>query len=112
MSTLTQAILIICLIIAIFGIIAVFYMIIALRRISIATKKFDYLIEDLTYKSELLNSTSETISKLTNYIDAFEVIARRNIKSGVRLVSKNRDVIYKMTDKIKDIIKSESDGSK
>lgn len=106
MSGLSNAILIVSLIAISFSIIAILYIILAFRRVSLAAKKFDYLVEDLTYKSELLNNTVETISRFTTYFDAFEVVAKTNIKSMIRLVSRNRDLIYSMTTKIKEVAKS------
>lgn len=75
-------------------------------------KKTDYLIEDLTYKSEMLNSTVETVSKLANYVDMFEVVARKNIKSSAKLVARNKDDIYKILDRLKKIAMGENQQSK
>ena len=106
MSSLSSSILVVGLIASSLSIIAILYVILAFRKVAIAAKKFDYLVEDLTYKSELLNNTVETISRLTTYFDAFEVVAKSNIKSMIRLISRNRDLIYSMTKKIKEVAKS------
>jgi uncharacterized protein YoxC len=103
MNQLTQSLIIILIIVASFGLIAILYSILVSRRKSILLKKTDYLIEDLTYKSETLNSTIETVAKIANYIDVFEVIARKNIRSGAKLISRNKEDIYKILDRLKKI---------
>lgn len=93
-------------------IIALIYTIIAARRKNILMKKTDYLIEDLTYKSEMLNSTVETVSKVANYVDMFEVVARKNIKSSAKLLARNKDDIYKILDRMKKIAMGETEINK
>lgn len=89
------------------GTIALLYGIVAIRRRGIMIQKMDYLIEDITYKSEMLNSTVETISKVSNYIDIFDVVTRKNIKSFVSVVAKNKEDIYKILDNLKKIAMGE-----
>ena len=101
MSGLTTALVIVALIAASLSIIALLYIITASRRRAIFMRKADYLIEDITYKSETLNSTVETVAKIANYIDIFEVIARKNMKSAAKVVSRNKDDIYKIVNRIK-----------
>lgn len=93
-------------------IIALIYTIISARRKNILMKKADYLIEDLTYKSEMLNSTVETVAKVANYVDMFEVVARKNIKSSAKLIARNKDDIYKIMDRIKKIAMGETNDKK
>ena len=103
MNEIKLAVWILCLIAAFLGIIALLYIISAQRRRSITWKKIDYLVEDITYKSEMLNSTVETVSKISNYVDVFEVFARKNIKTVSKVIANNKDEIYKVLDKIKKI---------
>ena len=103
MQGLTTALVIVALIAASLSIIALLYIITASRRRAIFMKKADYLIEDITYKSETLNSTVETVAKISNYIDIFEVVARKNMKSAAKVISRNKDDIYKIVNRIKKI---------
>ena len=84
------------------GVLVLFYLLLLLRQLTITSKKVDYLIEDITYKSEMLNSTVETVVKVSNYIDAFEAVAKKNTKAAFRLASRNRDIFYRFADKIRD----------
>ncbi|AKX33815.1 hypothetical protein SLITO_v1c01490 [Spiroplasma litorale] len=83
------------------------YSIITLRKVGIAARKVDYFFEDLTYKSEMMNATVDTIAKVTNYLDIFDAFAKRNVKSWVKVATKNKDVFYKLVDKLKDFANSE-----
>lgn len=100
-NSLITALLIVGLIAVILSSIALLYTIVAVRRRGIMIKKLDYLIEDITYKSEMLNSTVETVSKVANYIDIFEVVARKNMKSAAKVVARNKEDIYKILDRVK-----------
>ncbi len=91
---------------------AILYSIAAFRRMSITFKKIDYLVEDLTYKSEMLNATVETISKVSNYLDIFEVVAKKNVKAGIKFTSRNRDTIYALVERIKDLALGENEKTK
>lgn len=101
MNGLITALIIVSLIGIILIIIALLYGIAATRRRAIMIKKLDYLIEDITYKSEMLNSSVETVSKIANYIDVFELVARKNIKSIAKLLARNKEDIYKILNRIK-----------
>ena len=103
MSGLSTTLVVLSIIAVSLGIIAIFYIIAASRRRAIFMKKADYLIEDITYKSEMLNPTVETISKIANYIDVFEVVARKNMKSATKVISRNKDDLYKIANRIKKI---------
>lgn len=100
-TSLLTALLIVGLVALILSSIALLYTIVAVRRRGIMIKKMDYLIEDITYKSEMLNSTVETVSKVANYIDIFEVVARKNMKSAAKVVARNKEDIYKILDRVK-----------
>lgn len=75
-------------------------------------RKADILLEDLTYKAEILNPTVETLSKLANYIDVFEVFTRKSIKSAVKLIARNRDDIYKLLNRLKKLLLGEETPTK
>ena len=108
MSSLILTLLIISIIAVVFLIVALFYVIASFRRRSITMKKVDYLVEDITYKSEMLTSTVETVSKISNYIDAFEVVTRKNIKSATKLYFRNKDDIEKVLQRILRLATGES----
>ena len=101
MSGLTTTLVILSIIAVLLGIIAILYIIIASRRRAIFMKKADYLIEDVTSKSEMLTSTVETIAKVSNYIDIFDAVARKNMKSAAKVASRNKDDIYKILERVK-----------
>ena len=101
LNGLETTILIIGIIAILLSIIALFYAISSSRRKAIFMKKADYLIEDITYKSETLTSTIETVAKIANYVDVFEAVARKNMKSAVKVVSRNKDDVYKILNRIK-----------
>lgn len=103
MNGLNTALLIIGIICGVLGIVALLYIISATRRKAITLKKIDYLVEDITYKSEMLNSTVETIAKVANYIDVFETVARKNMKSAAKVIARNKDDIYKIVNRVKKI---------
>lgn len=86
----------------IIGVIALIYLVFLLRQLTITSKKVDYFVEDMTYKSEMLNSTVETVVKVSNYIDAFEAITKKNAKAAIRFAARNRDVAYKLVDRVRD----------
>ncbi|AXK51388.1 hypothetical protein [Spiroplasma alleghenense] len=87
-------------------IILVLYSMATLRKIGVAAKKVDYFFEDLAYKSEMLNASVETIAKASNYIDIFDAFAKRNVKSWVKVATKNRDIAYKLVDKLREFANS------
>ncbi|QHX36957.1 hypothetical protein [Spiroplasma sp. BIUS-1] len=89
------------------AIILTLYTIITLRKVGIAAKKVDYFFEDLTYKSEMLNATVDTVARVTNYMDIFDAFAKRNVKSWVKVATKNKDVVYKLVDKLREFANSE-----
>lgn len=68
---------IIALILLIFSLL---YAIIAFRKIGIVSKKADYLVEDITYKSEMLMPTVEALSKLSKYSELLEEFVNENSK--------------------------------
>lgn len=109
MNGLHTALLIIGIIVGVLAIVALLYIISATRRKAITLKKIDYLVEDITYKSEMLNSTVETIAKIANYIDVFETVARKNMKSAAKVIARNKDDIYKIVNRVKKIAVGKED---
>lgn len=87
-----------------FLIVLTIYGIFAFRKMGIVFKKIDYFVEDLTYKSEMLNSTTETISKISNYFDLFEGIVKQNVKSLSRYIDNNKESIMKITSELKTLV--------
>jgi hypothetical protein len=101
------ALIILGIVVAILAILAILYGIIVLRRIGIASKKIDYFFEDLSYKSEMLNSTVDTVSRFSNYVDIIDAFTKRNVKSWVKVATRNKDIVYKLIDKLKEFANSE-----
>lgn len=101
MNNLQTTLMILGIIALVLAIFALFYTIAAQRRKAIMLKKADYLVEDLTFKSELLNPTVESLAKFGNYMDVFEVAARQNVKVAAKVISNNKDDIYKVLNKFK-----------
>lgn len=101
MEGLKTTLFIIGIIVGLLAIVALFYVTIASRRRAITLRKVDYLVEDVTHKSELLTSTIETVAKIANYIDIFETVAKKNMKSAAKLIARNKDDIYKIVNRIK-----------
>ena len=92
-------------ILACLGVIAIIYMIISFRKMGIVAKKMDYLIEDLTFKSELLTPFIDSIVKIGNYLDLFEAVFQQKTESLVKYVSNNKESIYNITKDLKEVIK-------
>ncbi|QEH62231.1 hypothetical protein SCHIN_v1c10380 [Spiroplasma chinense] len=105
LNTTQTALVIVLLIVAI---ILSLYTIITMRKVGIAAKKVDYFFEDLTYKSEMLNATVDTVARISNYVDIFDAFAKRNVKSWVKVATKNKDIVYKMVEKLRDFANSEN----
>lgn len=81
--------------------IATLYLISTLRRRNIVLKKADYLIEDITYKSESLNVTVETINKLSNYALSLDTVSQNGLKSLLKFLSENRNYIYSIVERLR-----------
>ncbi len=95
-------------ILAIFASLAIFvclYMIIAYRKISIVAKKIDYLVEDITYKSELITPLVDSMVKIGNYLDLFEGIFEQKSEQLIKYANNNKESIYKLSNELKEIIK-------
>ena len=108
MSGISEGILILIAIICILAIFGILYGIVLLRKMLIVTKKVDYLVEDFTYKAEMLNPTIETLSRLSGYVDAFDAVTKRNMNSAIKYFARNRDLIYKLGEKLKEFVKEDS----
>ncbi|MGL4950282.1 MAG: hypothetical protein ACRC4M_00345 [Mycoplasma sp.] len=72
-----------------------FYAIWVLRRFSIVGKKVDYLVEDITYKSEMLSPLVDSLLKFSSYVDVMEIIISKNIKTINKVVDNNKSNIEK-----------------
>ncbi len=79
-----------------YGVYLIFVMLKTLKRVN-------FLIEDTIYKSEALNPTVETVSKFSNYLDLLDVVVKKNWKTGLRLLKKNKGAIYDFVDRIKNM---------
>ncbi len=81
------------------------YMIIAFRKVRIAAKKLDYLIEDITYKVEVLTPTVDSLAKLGKFIDIFDSILKDRTQKAIKYRSGNKESIYKVSQEIKKALK-------
>lgn len=106
------AILIVFLVILILLGIALIYLISSLRRKNVVLKKTDYLIEDITYKSESLNVTVETINKLSNYALTLDAASQNGLKKLIKFLSENRNYIYAIVEKLRDDVERKEKSSK
>lgn len=105
-DNLTLTLLIIMIVFFVIGIIVFIYVAFVMRRFGVAAKKVNYFFEDLTYKSEMLNSTAEAVNRISNYIDLFDAFAKRNVKSWAKVATQNKDIAYKIVDKLRDFANS------
>lgn len=69
-------------------------MIVAFVKFSKTTKKFDYLVEDITYKSEILSPTIDSLVKLGKLVDVFDEILREKTKKISKLSSDKKESLY------------------
>jgi hypothetical protein len=90
-------------VVLLFLLIALVYMIAAYRKIGIVAKKLDYLVEDLTYKSEMLTPTIEALGKVSNIVDLFESLINQNADALMQYVGRNKETASKFVSKLKDI---------
>lgn len=76
-------------------IVATLYGIILIRRSLIVMKKIDYLVEDLTYKSEILSPTIDSLLKLSSYVNVMEDVIKRNALTIKNITKNNAPAIKK-----------------
>ncbi len=88
------------------------YAVAAMRRRTVVLKKVDYLVEDLTYKSESLNVTVETLNKVSNYALSMDALSKNGLKSTVKLISENRNYIYSILDKMRQDVEARAEKDK
>ncbi|NQX83450.1 MAG: hypothetical protein HRS50_01965 [Mycoplasmataceae bacterium] len=88
------------------------YIIAGLRRKNVVLKKVDYLIEDITYKSESLNVTVETLNKISNYALSLDAVSQNGFKSAIKLVSENRNYIYSILEKMRSNVEEKGETFK
>ncbi len=108
------ALLIILIILSLILIIVALYAVAAMRRRTVVLKKVDYLVEDLTYKSESLNVSVETLNKISNYAMSLDAVSKNSLKTTVKLISENRNYIYSILDKMKKDVdaRAEKEGNR
>jgi len=92
--------------------VAAVYLIASLRRRNVVLKKLDYLIEDITYKSESLNVTVETINKISNYILSLDAVTKTGFKSAIKLISENKNYIYGIIKKLQSDVEDKKNAAK
>lgn len=75
-----------------------------LRKMLIVSKKLDYLVEDITYKSEMLSPLIDSLLKLASYIDVMEIIVKQNSEDFKRVIDNNRPSINRIRTQLEKII--------
>ena len=93
-----------CTILVCVAILLSIYMIFAFRKFHIVCKKIDYLVEDLTYKIELLSPTVDSIVKVSNLIDILNAVLHEKSRTIMKYVSSNQETIDKAAQEIKSIV--------
>lgn len=93
-----------CTILVCIAILTSIYMIFAFRKFHIVCKKVDYLVEDLTYKIELLSPTVDSIVKVSNLIDILNSVLHEKSHTIMKYVSGNQEAIDKAAQEIKSIV--------
>ncbi len=106
------ALLILLIVLAMVLIVVALYAVAAMRRRTVVLKKVDYLVEDLTYKSESLNVTVETLNKVSNYALSMDALSKNGLKSTVKLISENRNYIYSILDKMRQDVEARAEKDK
>lgn len=103
-STLSTALFIIVIVLAVLLVILSIYMIVAFRRIAITAKKLDYLIEDLSYKAEKSTHVIDSLVKLSHYIDTIDEFIKND---GVKVLTKteqNKEEALKLLNQLRDFL--------
>ncbi len=111
-DTALLALLIIAIILGLILIIVALYGVAAMRRRTVVLKKVDYLVEDITYKSESLNVTVETLNKVSNYALSMDALTKNGLKSSLKLISENRNYIYSILEKMRNDVEIREKASK
>lgn len=96
-----MALIIVAILLLLLLVVAALYGIAGLRRRNVVLKKVDYLVEDITYKSESLNVTVETLNKISNYAMSLDAVSKNGLKSSIKLISENRNYIYSILEKMR-----------
>ncbi len=71
----------------------------------IVSRKLDYLVEDITYKIEILTPTIDSLTKLGKFIDVFDSILKDKTQNIIKYTSGNKESIYKVTEEVKKTVK-------
>ncbi len=106
------ALLIILIILSLVLLVVALYGVAAMRRRTVVLKKVDYLVEDITYKSESLNVSVETLNKISNYALSLDAVSKNGLKSTIKLISENRNYIYSILDKMRKDVEAREEKSK
>ncbi len=106
------ALLIVLIVLSIILLIVALYAVASVRRKSIVLKKIDYLVEDITYKSESLNVTVETLNKISNYALSLDAVSKNGFKSTIKFISENRNYIYSILEKMRNDVEAREKSKK
>lgn len=99
------ALLILTIVLVCIAIVLCIYLIITFRRIHIVSKKLDYLVEDLTYKSEQLTPLTDSLIKISNFIDIFDSVLKEKSQNLIKHTSGNKESIYQVAKEVKEVVK-------
>lgn len=106
------ALLIILIVLSLILLVVALYAVAAMRRRTVVLKKVDYLVEDITYKSESLNVSVETLNKISNYALSLDAVSKNGLKSTIKLISENRNYIYSILDKMRKDVEAREEKAK
>ena len=112
MHSLILVLIILAIILIVFFFLLLFYLVYLSIKVSKLIDKIEFVIDDIIIKLENLNPSIESLKKLFNYIDAFDLIFKSNLKSGLSLLRRNSFVLFKLLKIFQDLLlKKESKKS-
>lgn len=111
-SKLTLVVLVLLIILILIAIVIAIYGLAATRKKAVVLKKVDYLIEDITYKSESLNVSVETINKMSNYVMSIDSVSQKGFKQLLKFISENRNYIFAILEKLRSDVENDKGGKK
>lgn len=86
------------------------YLTYTFRKICITTKKLDYLIEDITYKSEMLSPVIDSLIKLSTYVSVIDVAVKKTSGNIEKVVKNNFENIQKFNKQLEKVLLNEKNS--
>lgn len=84
------------------------YLFFVFRKIAVASKKIDYLIEDITYKSEVLSPMIDSILKLSSYIDVLDIVFKKKSSEISKVIDNNSENIKKFNKQLQKVLERDN----